>query len=310
MKTIFDFFYYTQTERKACVLLLVLCALAFVIPHWVDFSPQYDLKVLMDAPRPVQVKRERFPVTRSGFDTRRKPARTAYSADFSSVVFAPFDPNQVSKEALLKMGLPRRCAEIWIKYRSKGGHFRRAEEVQKIYGLPEAWYQKAKAYLQIPASLPNTHARGNSFSGGFSEKSGQSFSKPCAPLDVNRADTAEWQRLRGIGRVLAARIVKFRDKLGGFYSLEQVKETYGLADSVFQKIYPCLQLQNPQLKPLAINQMSLNELASHPYIGFKAARGILYWKDQHGPFSKSEDLAEVTALEPEKREKLQPYLQF
>lgn len=313
MKNIFDFFYYTKSERKACTMLILLCTLTFLLPKWLDFSPKMKLSILGNAPKPVQAtffkssnkprffkKYKRFqPYSRK----RERPVR-----------LFPFDPNKVTEAELMELGLSARTAAIWMKFTSKGGHFRKPEDVQKVFGLPHDWYPKVEGYIQIAPSNFNANndfdKEKKEFPNFSDERPARKAFKPCTPIDVNAADTAEWQSLRGIGKVLASRIVKFRDKLGGFYALEQIRETYGLADSTFQKIVPCLDLGNPVLKPLLINQASLNELASHPYIGFKAARGILNWKDQHGAFTKPEDLAEVVALESAKLERLRPYLRF
>ncbi|MDX2068786.1 MAG: helix-hairpin-helix domain-containing protein [Haliscomenobacter sp.] len=314
MKNFLDFFYYTQTERKACVLLLFLCFTAFVVPEWLDFSQHYNLTSLANAPRPVQAKAAWNKPRQGRYAKGTYRYKPRYPANETKFVasFALFDPNSVSLEELLKMGLNKRCASIWVKYTSKGGHFKKAEDVLKIYGLPKDWFTQAKSYIQIQAK-PDLEA-GEPEKSGYSSFEGKKFSKkgaqPCVPIDVNTADTAAWQSLRGIGKVLANRIIKFREKLGGFYQVDQIRETFGLADSVYQKIRPCLQLNTPALKPLLINQASFNELASHPYLGFKAAKAIMNWKDQHGPLGKMEDLEELVALEPGKLEKLKPYVQF
>ncbi|WP_421795781.1 helix-hairpin-helix domain-containing protein [Haliscomenobacter sp.] len=314
MKNFLDFFYYTKTERKACVLLLILCVAAFVLPGQLDFSQHYDLTTLANAPRPVQAKVE-WKKPRYGSYTKSKyKYGTRYPKKEAKVVasFSIFDPNTVSLDELLKMGLNKRSASIWVKYTSKGGHFKKVEDVLKIYGLPEGWFAQAKSYIQIQAKsdLEAGTPEKASYSSFEDKKFSKKGAQPCIPIDVNTADTAAWQSLRGIGKVLANRIIKFREKLGGFYQVDQVKETFGLADSVFQKIRPCLQLNTPTLKPLLINQASFNELASHPYLGFKAAKAIMNWKDQHGPFGKMEDLEALVALEPGKLEKLRPYVQF
>lgn len=314
MKNFLDFFYYTKTERKACVLLLILCVAAFVLPGQLDFSQHLDLTILANAPRPVQAKREWNKPFNRVYAKNKYKYRTRYPTKGTKIVasFSIFDPNTVSFDQLQKMGLNKRSASIWIKYTSKGGHFKKAEDVLKIYGLPEVWFAQAKSYIQIQAKADLEAAKPEK--SNYSSFEGKKFSKkgtqPCVPIDVNTADTAAWQSLRGIGKVLANRIIKFREKLGGFYQVDQVKETFGLADSVFQKIRPCLQLNAPTLKPLLINQASFNELAGHPYLGFKAAKAIMNWKDQHGPFGKMEDLEALVALEPAKLEKLRPYVQF
>lgn len=314
MKNFLDFFYYTKTERKACVLLLILCVAAFVLPGQLDFSQHPDLSILANSPRPVQAKREWNKPFNKGYPKNKYKYATRYPKKEAKIVasFSIFDPNKVSFDQLLKMGLNKRSASIWVKYISKGGHFRKAEDVLKIYGLPEDWFVQAKSYIQIQAKpdLEMGRPEKASFNSFEDKKFTKIGTQGCTPIDVNTADTTAWQSLRGIGKVLANRIIKFREKLGGFYQVDQVKETFGLADSVYQKIRPCLQLTTPTLKPLLINQASFNELASHPYLGFKAAKAIMNWKDQHGPFGKMEDLEALVALEPGKLEKLKPYVQF
>ncbi|HOY17659.1 MAG TPA: helix-hairpin-helix domain-containing protein [Haliscomenobacter sp.] len=314
MKKLLDFFYYTKAERRACVLLLILCTVAFLLPEWINLETPEDLTVLATSPRPIQVKKApRYHQKEPRYGKSRYPK--GYPVKVStSIKFFPFDPNTVTASELQQLGLSARTAAIWVKYSAKGGRFRKPEDVQKVYGLPPDWYPKALPFMRISSaeesSYSGTGVEGRSFQHYPERKPYKKETKPCSPIDVNTSDTSAWQSLRGIGPVLANRIVKFRDKLGGFYTLEQVRETYGLADSVFQKILPCLTLGNPGLKPLLINQATLNEMATHPYIGFKAARGILNWKDQHGPFTKPEDLEEVVALEKQKLERLRPYLQF
>lgn len=308
MKNIFDFFYYTKAERKACVLLLILCSLAFVLPEWIDFSPHYDLQSLGKAPKVLQVRANwAKPQSKGSFKGNYSPR---YGEQTPKVaVFSSFDPNVVSLQSLLNMGLSPRSAHIWVKYLSKGGRFKKREDVLKIYGLPPKWYQMALPHMHIAAS--SQEQTEGSLESQLPKKEWTKLSaKSCIPIDINTADTASWQSLRGIGKVLANRIVKFRDKLGGFYAIDQVKETYGLVDSVYQKIQPCLQLSNPTLKPLNINQASFNELAGHPYLGFKAAKAILTWRDQHGPFTKVEDLEAIVALREQQLSRVRPYLQF
>ena len=314
MKNFLDFFYYTKTERKACVLLLIFCVAAFVLPEWLDFSQHHDLTILANVPRPVQAKREWNKPFNSGYTQNKYKYSTHHPTEEAKIVasFSIFDPNTVSFDQLMKMGLNKRSASIWVKYTSKGGHFKKAEDVLKIYGLREDWFAQAKSYIQIQAKsdLEAEEPEKSSYSSFEGKKISKKGAQPCIPIDVNTADTTAWQSLRGIGKVLANRIIKFREKLGGFYQVDQVKETFGLADSVYQKIRPCLQINTPTLKPLLINQANFNELAAHPYLGFKAAKAIMNWKDQHGPFGKMEDLEALVVLEAGKLEKLKPYVQF
>jgi len=117
--------------------------------------------------------------------------------------------------------------------------------------------------------------------------------KPLSPFDINLADTTAFIALSGIGSKLAERIVKFREKLGGFYSIEQIGEVYGLADSVFQKIRPFFLLSPFTVRKININTATLDELKSHPYIRWAIANPVIAYRNEHGPFAKIEDLKKV-----------------
>jgi DNA uptake protein ComE-like DNA-binding protein len=127
---------------------------------------------------------------------------------------------------------------------------------------------------------------------------------------INAADSAAWEALPGIGPVLAARIVRFRDKLGGFYSITQVAETYGLADSTFKKIQSSLRADSVSLKKVNINKMDEQSLAKHPYIRYKLARLIIRYRSVHGPFSGPEALMNIPLVDDSIYRKLEPYISY
>ncbi|HMK26573.1 MAG TPA: helix-hairpin-helix domain-containing protein, partial [Chitinophagaceae bacterium] len=127
-------------------------------------------------------------------------------------------------------------------------------------------------------------------------------------IDINSADTTALIALPGIGSKLAARIINFRDKLGGFYSVTQVGETFGLPDSTFQKIKQYLKLENTSTRKININTATVDELKAHPYIRWSLANPIVAYRNEHGPFSKVEDIKKVMAVTDEIYNKIAPYL--
>jgi len=114
--------------------------------------------------------------------------------------------------------------------------------------------------------------------------------------------------LPGIGSKLASRIITFRDKLGGFYSIDQVAETYGLPDSTFQKIKQYLKLDNSLVKKVNINTTTVDELKAHPYFKFSLANPIVAYRNEHGAFTKIEDIKKIMAVTDEIYKKIAPYL--
>jgi len=114
--------------------------------------------------------------------------------------------------------------------------------------------------------------------------------------------------LPGIGSKLAARIISFREKLGGFYSVDQVGETYGLPDSTFQKIKQYIKLDNASVKKININTATVDEMKAHPYIKFSIANPIVAYRNEHGAFSKIDDIKKVMVVTDEIYKKIVPYL--
>lgn len=142
----------------------------------------------------------------------------------------------------------------------------------------------------------------------FKRDSFHRFEKKVLSVDINEADTLLWEQLPGIGPVLARRIVYFREKLGGFHTITQVGETFGLADSVFNKIQPLLRLGDVSLRKIDLNETDEKSLADHPYINTKLARVIIRYRSSHGPFRAVEGLKGIALVDDAIYRKLEKYL--
>lgn len=231
----------------------------------------------------------------------------AVAASFSSKPQAPrkelslfyFNPNECSKEELLKLGLGERVSNTIIKFREKV-KFKKPEDFKKIYGLDDHKYAQLLPYLMFPKIEEEV----------FKKKDFEAFAKSeKVIIDINSADENEWQKISGIGPTFSKRIVKFRGKLGGFHSIDQVSETFGMTDSTFQAIKPYLK-KEADLNKIKINKVELEELRSHPYIKWKHAKVLINYRKHHGPYKSAEDLSKVKVLSEQKIEQLLPYLSF
>jgi competence ComEA-like helix-hairpin-helix protein len=96
--------------------------------------------------------------------------------------------------------------------------------------------------------------------------------------------------------------------LGGFYSIDQVGETFGLPDSTFQKIKQYLTIQNQTIKKININSANVEELKTHPYIRYNLANPIVAYRSAHGSFSSIEDLKKIMIITEEVYQRISPYL--
>ena len=202
------------------------------------------------------------------------------------VELVPFDPNTAGEQQLLGLGLEEQVVSNLLKYRRAGGRFRRAADLKKIYGLKEEDFIRLQAFIRIEQA--HQHRK----------------------IDINTADSSHWKGLYGIGPVLAGRIVRFREALGGFADIEQVAQTYGLPDSTFSRIRSQLVSKTGNLEKIELNRAAEASLASHPYLNYRQARAIVRYREEHGFFTDVEALAATGVISPEDLQKLKPYLSF
>lgn len=219
-----------------------------------------------------------------------------------------FDPNLISTSDWKRLGLRDKTIKTIENYLSKGGHFYKPGDLQKIYGLHVDEYERLRPYIKIESSSSKPNDNFASSKSKDEVQAAKNYAARYSIIDVNIADTTAFISLPGIGSKLAARIVTFREKLGGFYSLEQIGETYGLPDSTFQKMKQYLKLDNPSVKKININTASIDEMKSHPYIKYSIANPIVAYRNEHGAFSKVEDIKKVMAVTEEIYKKVAPYL--
>lgn len=215
----------------------------------------------------------------------------------ASIAFFSFDPNTASQDNFLKLGLSSALVSRLMKYREKGGRFRKGEDLLKIYGFDSAWYARAKDWILIPETKSGKKR-------AVTQKV-QAFSKP---IDINNADSLQLLNVYGIGPALSRRIRLYRDRLGGFVSMEQLKEVYGLDSVVIRKLREKF-FVNKDFEPKKINLNSISqETFRHPYVKWKESQAILAYRLQHGSFQSLDQLQDIAALPPGWLEKLKPYL--
>jgi competence protein ComEA len=213
-----------------------------------------------------------------------------------------FDPNTATVDDLIKLGFSEKIANRVATYRQKGGRFKTAGDLLKLYGIDTAFVNSLKNYVAI------------------SPQSGQSAKQPdkvaiqsqkprLGPFDINEADTATLKSVYGIGTKLAERIAKFRTGLGGFVSLSQLSEIYGLDTTVVNRLKKrAFVKDNFVPKKLNLNTTTETDMSAHPYITNSAAKAIVAWRFQHGQFQHVNDIRNLTLLKPEDIAKIIPYL--
>ncbi|MGM0376451.1 MAG: helix-hairpin-helix domain-containing protein [Bacteroidota bacterium] len=246
-----------------------------------------------------------------------------------------FDPNNVSVTRLDEMGVAPYAIVNWIKYREAGGSFKEPGDIRKVYGLDSALTVRLEASAYFPSSGQNeaetyartesrldgpdttekdrgkTDAEASSGRDGFSTgRTGQPESSKEINIEINKAGSGDFQKLTGIGKVYSERIVAFREALGGFYSVEQLSEVYGISRELFESIKSQVTINSEPYRKISVNQASVRRLKKHPYIDFYQARDIIEYRKENGEILKGEVLRSFSSFSAEQLERILPYLSF
>ena len=229
-------------------------------------------------------------------------SKKTYNKTFTGTMFY-FDPNTLDAAGWQKLGIKDKTIASMQNYLSKGGRFKEPGDLRKVWGLRDDEKERLIPYVRIAAVAQPTYT--NNYT-PYEKKPYEK--KVIAPVDINAGDSAAFDALPGIGGGYSRRIINFRNRLGGFYKVEQIAETFGLPDSVFQKIKPLLKISGNDIKKLNINTAKEEELKAHPYIRWQLAKVITEYKKQHGDFKTLQDLKKIMTIDEETYNKISPYL--
>ena len=189
------------------------------------------------------------------------------------------------------------------------------EEFQRNLSLREGMNVLAPEHV-VPSKDEESDER--SRPRGLSEKDGPDHHVPFPAVEklaegetifLNAADTAEWKKIPGIGGTFAARIVKYRNLLGGFVSVEQLREVYGIDNELFSRISPYIQADE-NFRKLQINELEFKDLLRHPYLNYKQVQAIVNLRKRKGNIASIHELAMLDEFTSEDIFRIEPYLAF
>jgi competence protein ComEA len=288
------YFGFSQKEASGFIILSLLIIIALFAPpiynrlsppaHNSKISDQQNLKHLIAE---IEGKELTRPETKNSSTLAQK------------INYFKFDPNTASESDFQKLNVQKYIAERIVKFRAKGGKFRIKKDLKKIYGFSELQFQELRTFILLPDSIER--------------KEKKYSSKQITPLtfDINKADTIQLNKLKGIANIMSARIIKYRDKLGGFVNKTQLSEVYSISPLALEELEKRTFIEKNFIpEKLNVNTASAEILATHPYLGKKSAMVILNYRAQHGKFENANDLRKIISIPTEQLEKLEPYFAF
>ena len=283
-------FGFSRRETNGFLILLPLMVIAvFSRPFFGMFIPQDP----PDFSREVAILDSLEAVIRE----KDKPP-----APLPAQLFA-FNPNRASAAELERLGIPPKQATRIVNYRNKGGRFRRKADLLKIYGLDSTMFTRLYPYIDLPATMTRSPVRDEA------ERKAKTRVHKEAKFDLNDADTATLKRIRGIGPVLAERIVRYRKRLGGFVERAQLLEVYRLDPVVVDALFQTAYIREDFVpRKISLNSSDEHELAAHPYVGKTVAKMIVAYRFQHGAFESLEGIRRIHHVDDSVFTRILPYV--
>jgi competence protein ComEA len=250
-----DTFGFTPAQARGFLLLVGILTLLLLAPFLWDFVPDEPVPSAADQ-RQLDEWAAELEVESAQERAQRYPDRPATpTPDRLGVPPAPvrrfaFDPNVITAAEWQELGLPRWLAERIVRYRAKGGRFRRKEDLLRIYDFPETTYRDLEPYIELTtpeAARPVFSETPSGAPAPVTAPAPREVPRPARlAIDLNAADTTELKRVYGIGSKLSARIVRYRESLGGFAHPGQVREVWGLDSTVVDELLRYATLGTPR----------------------------------------------------------------
>jgi competence ComEA-like helix-hairpin-helix protein len=287
-----DWFSFSKKERLGIIALLAIIVFFIMLPELYvpDLeSPKLDSSILGSL-------ESNSTETIVSTSTNRHPLN-----DLLAKSEFYFDPNTLNEMGWQKLGINQNTIRTIINYRNKGGRFRHPTDIRKIWGLMPSDADRLIPFIQIADNL------------SFRSITASIVKPAHKKIEINTASAVEWEALPGIGPVLAKRILNYKEKLGGFKSIDQLRKTYGISDSVFNSIMPLLTLDSTKINQQSIGSIQLNNaykskdsilninnatVAQLIHIGIDEglAKAIVLYRKQYGNFAQLADLKQIVFI--------------
>lgn len=239
-------------------------------------------------------------------DSIRK-AQWRKRSDTMVIRMQAFDPNVADSSTLVHLGFKPWQAKNMLKYRAAGGRYRKPEDLKKLYGMTDSMYLALAPYIAI-AQVENDSVLADTL--GLDSLPVWTSEKKDTLINLRTADTTELKMIRGIGSYRARQIVVYRERLGGFVRVEQVKEILGMESTEVDSILAHLWIDSVAVEQMNVNTIGVQRLSRHPYLRFEQAKAIYELRRRKIRLDSIQQLQAIDCITAETLDKIAPYLNF
>jgi len=195
----------------------------------------------------------------------------------------PFNPNTMTEEEGLRMGLTNRQVRNIINYRDKGGKFYSKKDLAKLYTISEDEFAQLEPFIVLPEVTRRDYDKPKSETKEKQAVREEKKAPKVIPVvDLNTVDSATLVELPQIGPYTAARIVSYRNKLGGFIQKEQLLEVKGMDEARYNTVLPYINIGEILVIQIDINRADFKALVNHPYLNYNQVKRIFNQREKRG----------------------------
>ncbi len=290
-----DYFTLTSRERKGALVLATIIILQIAILIHLNYIYPPDDTVITT----YRLELEAFDKKTNALQAERDAMhQSKKNKKIVPEINAHFDPNVLTANEWMQLGLSQKQAAVILNYLGKGGRFRSKESVAKMYCITPELYQQMEPWIRIQPTQAVTEIKKDAYK--------KSDARSVQIIELNSADTVLLAELPMVGAGRARLIYKYREKLGGFISVKQLLEVFTIDSTTLEIMEPHIRLDVSRIRKINFNSDSLY----HPYLNRKTASAIIAYRKHHGNFIDINALRNVTVLDEQMWRKVAPYAAF
>ena len=281
--------YVSKRNRRGVVALVVFSVIIIFLPR---IAQLFNSDVVLDVSTE---EVQSFEKSKKNFQNEKRNYYNKYEKKkHFSAPPRKFNPNEYSAEDWMNLGLSEKQVAVLLKFTKNG--IRSNEDLKRIFVISDELYALIKDSTYYP-ERPKTE-----YTPKIIEE------KKVQKLEINTASVEDLENLKGIGPFFAKQIIKYRDKLGGFASKEQILEVWKMTIETYDKLIPQIEIDKSKIRKLKINEVTPEELKKHPYLNWSQVNSIVKMRMQRTKFNAIDEIQESKLIDAETFEKLIPYL--
>ena len=291
-KTILSHFKFSRSQRSGIFLLFGIIIILQLVYFFVDFSSMSN-----DSP-----EKEKWLSLQSEIDSMKQE-----KLNFVPKIY-PFNPNFITDYKGYKLGMSVQEIDRLLAFRKENKFVNSAKDFQNVTKVSDSLLDEISPFFKFPDWVNNKKEFKD-----YKNYPDKAFAKKgkIIIIDINLATKEELIKIYGIGEAISNRILKFKESLGGFVSMEQMKNVWGLSPEVIENLNSHFKvLAQPNIKKIDINNASIKELSQFPYFNYQIAKQIVTYRSMNGDFKNYEDLTKIKGMSNDSAKIIVIYLDF